>query len=110
MLQTCATHAPRNLCRSKRVRAKKCSEMLLIKLSDQPRCEILSVVIDRSNYPTKLRRLHDPEDNSYVDSLTAAERIEMVWQLTLTAWAFKGGPTDEPRLRRDVVRLERRPR
>jgi hypothetical protein len=63
---------------------------------------------DRSKYPTRVRGLHDPEDTSYVMSLTPAERMRMVWQLTLQAWAFKEGLTVEPRLRRDVVRVVRR--
>lgn len=64
--------------------------------------------VDRSRYPVKLRRLHDPEDDSYVLSLTPGQRMEMVWQLTLQAWAFKEGLDVEPRLRRDVVRVVRR--
>jgi len=38
---------------------------------------------------------------------TVAERIEMMWQLALDAWAFKGEPVLESRLPRHVVRLER---
>jgi hypothetical protein len=66
---------------------------------------------NRSNYPTRLRRLHDPDadrdDDAFVQSLTPGERMDMVWQLTLQAWAFKEGLVDEPRLRRDVVRVIR---
>jgi len=64
--------------------------------------------IDRSKYPVQVRRLHDPEDDRYVMSLTPGQRMEMVWQLTLQAWAFKEGLDVEPRLRRDVVRVVRR--
>ncbi len=64
--------------------------------------------VDRSKYPTRIRRLHDPEDTSYVMSLTPSQRMEMVWQLTLQAWAFKEGLSVEPRLRRDLVRVVRR--
>ena len=67
--------------------------------------------VDRSKYPTRLRRLHDADadraDDDYVRSLTPGQRMEMVWQLTLDAWAFKEGLTVEPRLRRDVVRVVR---
>ena len=63
--------------------------------------------VDRSQYPTRLGRLHEPDDEAYVLSLSAAERLAMVWRLTLDAWAFKEGLTDEPRLRRDVVHVER---
>ncbi len=60
----------------------------------------------RANYPTRLARLRGPADESYVHSLTPGERLAMVWPLTLQAWAFKG-LEDEPRLRRDVVRVIR---
>jgi hypothetical protein len=41
---------------------------------------------------------------------TPAERIGMMWQLALDAWAFKGEPVLEPRLPRHVVRVIRRGR
>lgn len=65
-------------------------------------------VVDRSHWPTRLTRLHDPEDESYILSLTPEQRVEMVWQLTLDAWGFKEGLLDEPRLRRDIGRVVRR--
>ena len=65
---------------------------------------------DRSAYPTRKRRLQDPEDSSEVDDLSPAARLAMVWPLTLQAWAFHTGQCDEPRLRRDVVRVARRGR
>jgi len=34
--------------------------------------------VDRAGYPVRLGRLHDPVDDSYVHSLTAAERIAMI--------------------------------
>jgi hypothetical protein len=42
--------------------------------------------------------------------MTPAERIEMVWPMTLTAWAFAGKPCDESRFRRDVESFGRRKR
>lgn len=41
---------------------------------------------------------------------TPAERIGMMWQLALDAWAFMGDPVREPRLPRHVVRVIRRGR
>ncbi|MCA1733905.1 MAG: hypothetical protein LC732_09915 [Acidobacteria bacterium] len=41
-------------------------------------------------------------------SLPPGRRVELVWQLTREAWGIKDG--DEPRLRRDVVRVIRRGR
>jgi hypothetical protein len=43
-------------------------------------------------------------------TMTPAERIEMVWPITLTAWAFAGKPFDESRFRRDVESFGRRKR
>jgi hypothetical protein len=60
---------------------------------------------DRSAYPTRKARLGEelPDELADVD---AAARLEMVWHLTLQAWAFKG-LDHEPRLRRDVGRVIR---
>lgn len=63
--------------------------------------------MDRSHYPTRIKRLHDKEEDDYIRSLSPSQRVEMVWQLTLQAWAFKEGLDYEPRLRRDVVRTIR---
>ena len=63
--------------------------------------------VDRSTYPTRKTRLLREEDEVWTDALDPAERIAMVWQLTMQAWAFKG-LEHEPRLRRDVVRVVRR--
>ena len=65
---------------------------------------------DRSQYPTRKLRLGDPDDNRVISDLTSSERVGIVWQLTLQAWAFKEDLGDEPRLRRDVVRVIRRGR
>jgi hypothetical protein len=62
---------------------------------------------DRSGYPVRVSGLHDPEDDAYVRSLSPAERVAMVWPLTLAAWAFKEGLGIEPRLQRHVVRVVR---
>jgi hypothetical protein len=44
---------------------------------------------DRPAYPTRKLRLGDlePDDRAHLD---AAGRFEMVWELALAAWAFKG--------------------
>ena len=54
-------------------------------------------------------KLGDKEPDACA-SMTPAERIEMVWPITLTAWAFSGKPCDESRLRRDVESVSRRKR
>jgi hypothetical protein len=60
-----------------------------------------------------LRRhdLHDPASSRHDDvaELSPAERIGMMWQLALDAWAFKGETLHaESRLQRHVVRVHRR--
>ena len=40
-------------------------------------------------------------------STTAGERLGMMWQLTVDAWAFKGEDVAESRLSRHVVRVIR---
>ena len=42
-----------------------------------------------------------------VTAATAAERILVVWPLTITAWAFKEPNVVQPRLQRHVVRTIR---
>ena len=63
--------------------------------------------MDRTAYTTRKRHLQDPEDFSALDALSPAARLAMVWPLTLQAWAFHTGLSDEPRLRRDVGRVAR---
>jgi hypothetical protein len=62
--------------------------------------------MDRSQYPTALRKLGDEENDPPV-AASASERVAMVWELTLQAFEFKEGRPVEPRLRRDVVRVIR---
>ena len=47
--------------------------------------------------------------DSGVPNATPAERVLMVWLLTLTAWAFKEPNVAQPRLQRNVVRTYRGP-
>jgi hypothetical protein len=64
---------------------------------------------DRTQYHTRLLRkgeLEPPDDA--LARLTPGQRMELVWQVTLQAYAFKEGLEHEPRLRRDVGGLVRR--
>ena len=63
---------------------------------------------DRSSYPVRKRALHDQDDPKDLEGTTAAERVGMMWQLTLDAWAFTGQPIAESRLPRHFVRVLRR--
>jgi len=56
----------------------------------------------------KVFRLQEQDKYDDIRSTTPAERLEMMWQLTLDAWAFKGEPVDKLRLPRHIVRILRR--
>ena len=62
--------------------------------------------MDRSAWVTRKTRRDTLPEHELVPG-TAGERMLMVRQLTLDAWSFLG-LTDEPRLRRDLVRTLRR--
>jgi hypothetical protein len=64
-------------------------------------------VTDRSNWTVK-KYEHGEEPPDDLSSLTPAERIAMVWEITKNASAFKEPGFRESRLRRDVVRVVRR--
>jgi len=62
---------------------------------------------DRSAYRVRKTTLADEGHDPYVKTLSPSDRVAMVWQLTLQAWAFKEPGFREPRLRRDVVHTRR---
>ena len=53
-------------------------------------------------------KLQEQDKLDDLRSTTPAQRLEMMWQLTLDAWAFKGEPLAELRLPRHIVRVLRR--
>lgn len=61
---------------------------------------------DRSQYRVRRISLAD-EASPDLRTTTPAERLAMVWQLTLQTWMFKNGRWHEPRLSRHVVRIIR---
>ncbi|HYH08570.1 MAG TPA: hypothetical protein VEK11_16055 [Thermoanaerobaculia bacterium] len=65
----------------------------------------------RRNVTVRKYRLgEEPRIAPEILALTPAERIDMVWEITKTAWAFKEPGWRESRLRRDVARVIRRGR
>ena len=62
--------------------------------------------MDRS--VVKLTTLDQQGRDSGMPNATPAERLLMVWPLTLTAWAFKEPNVAQPRLQRNVTRVIRR--
>lgn len=57
---------------------------------------------------TKLTTLDRQGRDSGVPNAKPAERLLMVWPLTLTAWQFKEPNVVQPRLQRHVARVIRR--
>ncbi len=53
-------------------------------------------------------RDQDRSDVQDLSNTTPAERLQMMWQLTVDAWAFKGEPVAELRLPRHIIRVLRR--
>jgi hypothetical protein len=61
---------------------------------------------DRRNMPVRKYKLgEEPEYDPYTMAMTTGQRIEMVWEITKTAWTFKDPSFRESRLRRDVARV-----
>lgn len=67
-------------------------------------------MIDRSNWQVRRVPLTDQGQDDDLAGVSMADRIGMVWQLTVDAWAMKDKDAAQRRLPRDVVRLERRGR
>lgn len=55
----------------------------------------------------RITKLSEQGTASDLKDMTPGERIDVMWQLALDAWAIMGEPVVEPRLPRHVVRLVR---
>ena len=51
--------------------------------------------------------LHDQDDRGIIPDATPSERMGMVWQLTLDAWAFMDPESAQSEFQRHVVRVKR---
>ena len=56
----------------------------------------------------RITHLKEQGQEADLEGSSAADRISMMWQLALDAWAFLGEPVAEPRLPRHIVRVHRR--
>ncbi len=56
----------------------------------------------------RVLKLREQDKHDDLRSTTPAQRLGMMWQLTLDAWAFKGESVAELRLPRHIVRVLRR--
>jgi len=59
-------------------------------------------------YTVRVQKLSDQEKETDLYTTTPGQRLSMMWQLALDAWAFRGEPVAESRLPRHVIRLLRR--
>lgn len=56
----------------------------------------------------RVSKLEEQDRDDELRLTTPAQRLEMMWQLALDAWAFKGEPIAELRLPRHIIRVLRR--
>jgi len=61
----------------------------------------------RQHYSVRKTTLQAQDEDSDLENTTAAERLDMMWQLTIDAWAFAGESLAESRLPRHIVRVRR---
>lgn len=63
--------------------------------------------MDRNQMSVRIGKVGEDTMARELRALSPAERLGIMWQLTIDAWAFKGDPIAESRLQRHVVRLLR---
>lgn len=51
--------------------------------------------MNREDYPVRILKKGEPDHDPYLTETTAAERLMMMWPLTVQAWAFKGEDISE---------------
>ncbi len=61
----------------------------------------------RESTGVRITTLESQGTESDLCQTTVAQRIDMMWQLALDAWMFKGEPVVESRLPRHVARVRR---
>ena len=66
------------------------------------------MVVKASEVRVSSLRDQERSDAHDLSRTTPAERLQMMWQLTVDAWAFKGEQVAELRLPRHIVRVLRR--
>lgn len=63
---------------------------------------------ERSQWTIRIGKLGDRKFEVGTANTTPEQRLEMVWPLTVQAWAFKGVDVAESRLPRHLIRITRR--
>ena len=64
----------------------------------------------RRHRVVRMKTLHEQGTENDLQQTTPAQRLSMMWQLALDAWAFKGESLAESGLPRHVVAVVRRRR
>jgi hypothetical protein len=62
----------------------------------------------RRSWPIRVYRLGEEPDEDLSDTTTASERLEMMWQLALDAWASMGQPIPDYPREKTPIRVIRR--
>lgn len=62
---------------------------------------------DRSDWPTNLTTLQDHDNHWGLDKTTVNERVGMMWQLAVDAWAMQGVNVAELEFQRHLGGIER---
>ena len=60
-----------------------------------------------SKRPLHIKRLSDELDKEDYQLMSSANRLSIMWQITLDAWAFKGEPVTDHRLPKHIVNIKR---
>ena len=64
-------------------------------------------MIKRKNLSLRIKKLHEKDDDFDLQNTTPSERIGMMWQIALDAWAFKGDQIAESGLSRHIISIQR---
>lgn len=56
----------------------------------------------------RISRINEQGKEDDLRATNPSQRLAIMWQLALNAWAFKGEAVAEPRLQRHAIRLQRR--
>jgi hypothetical protein len=66
-----------------------------------------SMSVRKNKIMIRICNLHEHKEDNDLKKTSPSERIGMMWQLALDAWAFKGEKVAEPRLQRHIVSIQR---
>ncbi len=65
------------------------------------------MAVKKNEMMIRVCNLHDQKEDTDLKNTSSSERIGMMWQLALDAWAFKGETVAESGLQRHIVSIQR---